>query len=1095
MNGQQYVVDYNDLMSSDDSSDDNYNYLTALDNINWKCQPITAADDDDYDTDINNTTTDRLAAATANTNGRQTTTTNNRPAIAVNSRSNRTDGLLRDMMASNKDSNNVVKNKTTTMTTTTTNDNNKKDGVVGVGNHTQQQQQDIENNDHMEEDIDIAIPTVVVADNRRVDDNRRDNRANDNRSDNRGINSMGTTDRPNGSNNNNNNKRQKITTNVKQSEYSVQEVLNRKKANHEKCVVNNNKKTDLNRVVQSERTFGKAFSPTVYAPEVPVMRGPVPPLTGLTGNKRRSLTLNENVCESKYSPDSVLAIILDWNTKWLSECVANEVPPPLSPYGDGCGVQISYDSLEEYQSAYIPLLLFETWAQIFDEFNNSKSRQQSQQQQQTYRAVINPEYSSDEHFITISFQTLAHRSKLKTQCYPTEGHLIIVDLVIDIGANNEKRKISVFGYVSDYSKEPITPTTMTFPGLAVSGKGSNNQMLLKYTVFLMAKPLRLNCKEGITFRDVYYLKPTLRQIELISSLNTCQLFKDILKPRSFTCQVVVPTNITMDTTNFNESQIRAIHGSCEIISRPYAVPKVLLIQGPPGTGKTHTLIGIIKRIYMKCDSVDRLPRILICAPSNGAVDEITRRLYREREFLRRHKCRRALRCVRVGKPSQMHEEVRKISLDALIDDNMEKEVKKLTDERNKQMKDIEKRISQLEQENANLRVENRKQELLRNDKEMADLVIKLEKLSSSRTKTVEHNKNRIKLEIMDKADIILVTLNSSHSSSIETLYHNYREGTFNCVIVDEASQCSEPELLMPLAYRMTKMILIGDPKQLPATVISKKAHSLRLGRSLFERFFDFFADIERKEPDHKSPILMLNEQYRMHPQICEFPSQQFYSSLLKTSDKLKNARDFKLKPYIVFDVTDTVENKSDPTNKYNELEAEFVLRVINIIDKILIPKSVSSSGGGGSGSAANGHRYSVGIITPYSGQKNFINRKLENKHLNINIDVNTVDGFQGQERDLIILSCVRAFDKQNNSNNSYNSIGFMNSLQRMNVALTRAKYTMIVCISGRSLECDPNWKALIDNAVKRITRYKVPSTLGEDKLKKMLKTIELIDCD
>jgi senataxin len=374
--------------------------------------------------------------------------------------------------------------------------------------------------------------------------------------------------------------------------------------------------------------------------------------------------------------------------------------------------------------------------------------------------------------------------------------------------------------------------------------------------------------------------------------------------------------------------------------------------------------------------------------------------------------------------------------------------------------ELEKQISKLDQEIANLRASGRKGDLTKAENEMQKLVKELQRVGSN-TKPIDVNKGRLRMDLMLKSDIVLSTLNSCHQSSIEQLYRTYASNTFNCVIVDEASQCSEPELLMPLVYKMTKMILIGDPMQLSATVISKKANSLKFGRSLFERFYKYFNDYSGEQ---KSPILMLNLQYRMHPQICEFPSLQFYSGKLLSSDKVIQNRNFQIKPYVVFDVTDTKESRKDPRNKFNELEADFVTKLVTIIDNIVQSNQ------------------SIGIITPYNGQKKHISEKIKGLNLKMSVEVNTVDGFQGQERDVIVLSCVRAFDEGNGNN-----VGFLKSVQRMNVALTRAKYSLILCISGRSLESDHNWKCLIENAMKRANcRYKVPSTIANEKIIKMI---------
>lgn len=1025
-----------DLFSSDDSDDDDYNYLSALDNTNWRLSSKSSA--------TVHRSTSQTDRQPPKADMRPTATTANKPvgkplakpAVAVKSRFNRNDSLLKDIMASEMEK---------------TKDNSEPVCVY----------------DKRDADAIDAILEESLID---IDINEPKTKPKPKSSPNQVNNNSNNSLNPKG-------KRRNINGN--DTDYDVQDVLKKKKKIHEISVSNNNKSA-LDKV-KNDRLFGKAFSPTVYSPEVPVVRGPVPkPSTSMTSTlvMQKALSYENNDTNSDYNPNRILSIILDWNIKWLTEFSGNDVPNTLSPFGEGSGLKTCYDSLEDYQKAYIPLILYETWAQLCQDYSKLDNREQ-----QTIQLMRSPDITSDAYFMTLHLQTVV--TKTKSRNLPQDGWLCLLEMMVDYGVNNERRKLIIFGYLRDMYCDKVTKQTSMLPGLPVPPDHQNPQ-LVKYFVQIAKKPIRINSKEMVRILPVFYLRPTMRQIELIAGLNASPLFKDILRPRSFTCQVVVPTNIKLNNDNFNESQNRAILGTYEALSRPYAIPKILFIQGPPGTGKTHTLVGIIKHIYRNWEQDDRLPRILICAPSNGAVDEIGRRLYMERQFLMKHtnnKHRRPIRIVRIGKESQIHPDMRRISFETLIKDNTNNETERANKERQERLSKMEHKVQKLDQELANHRAARNNKEITRCEQEMNKLLLELKNQSVAKNQDVDKtSKRKLRNDIMAKADIILSTLNSCHQHPIEQLSRFYSADTFDCVIVDEASQCSEPELLMPLYYKMTKMILIGDPMQLPATVISKKASSLQFGRSLFERFYHYFREVEQKSPEHKSPILMLTEQYRMHPQICHFPSANFYDGKLTSSKKLNKIRDFKLKPYIVFDVTDTLEDRSDPTNKHNKLEADFVIRLLSLIDQILTAPDSK-------------HMFSVGVITPYNGQKNHLIDKLakQNKKLkNIHCEINTVDGFQGQERDIIILSAVRAFDNQKNSNR-FQSIGFLDSVQRMNVALTRAKYSMILCVSAQSLENDKNWKALMDDAYRRVNvRFKVPSTVKSETLKQMLAKTETI---
>lgn len=235
------------------------------------------------------------------------------------------------------------------------------------------------------------------------------------------------------------------------------------------------------------------------------------------------------------------------------------------------------------------------------------------------------------------------------------------------------------------------------------------------------------------------------------------------------------------------------------------------------------------------------------------------------------------------------------------------------------------------------------------------------------------------------------------------------------------------------------MILIGDPLQLPATVKSRKAGRLDFGKSLYERFIDYFKKQFKKR---SNPVLMLSLQYRMHRDICQLPSRSFYDNRLQSHPSTD--RPFRLRPYIVFDVQGTMEDKNPSRSTFNEKEAEFVVSVVKAVNRILPVDEL----------------YTIGIVTPYQGQKQLISSKLDEmkNELRHYPDVNTVDGFQGQERDIMIVSCVRAGGK---------GIGFFRSRQRINVALTRARFCNIICLSTASLKSDKLWAKIINDADSR----------------------------
>ena len=304
-----------------------------------------------------------------------------------------------------------------------------------------------------------------------------------------------------------------------------------------------------------------------------------------------------------------------------------------------------------------------------------------------------------------------------------------------------------------------------------------------------------------------------------------------------------------------------------------------------------------------------------------------------------------------------------------------------------------------------------------------------------RTKQRNSHRERsiVQKRLLMNADIICSTLCGSGNSVMECFLRNPLH--FSCVIVDEASQCCELDMLIPLRYLSSKLILIGDPLQLPATVKSQTAQEHGLGQSLFERLYNHFSQLNAED----NPVKMLQIQYRMLPQICQFPSQHFYGGKLLSASDMNTT--FPFKPFLVFDVTVGHEESKEEGSIFNMAEASLVLKLC----KVLLRDLKCSQ---------------IGVITPYKAQERIIKAQLKEALAGQEIDVGTVDGYQGKEKDVTLLSCVRA-------KNTSGSIGFLWSRQRMNVSLTRGKKALYILCHVESLKVSPDWSALIQSAVDR----------------------------
>jgi len=263
-----------------------------------------------------------------------------------------------------------------------------------------------------------------------------------------------------------------------------------------------------------------------------------------------------------------------------------------------------------------------------------------------------------------------------------------------------------------------------------------------------------------------------------------------------------------------------------------------------------------------------------------------------------------------------------------------------------------------------------------------------------------------------KTRVITTTLIGANHSKLKGIY-------FSTCFIDEAGQALEPACWIPI-IKSNKVIFAGDHLQLPPTIRSIKASNLGLKETLFE-----------KATKVQEANVVLTEQYRMHEKIMTFSSNQFYKGVLKAHHK--NAKKKMSPDDSVLEFIDTagtgffelqhLETKSS----YNPEEAKLLFKHLNIFTEELLIQGYDLP-------------ESIGIISPYKAQIEFLRNLLDTSKINLNIKnritVNTIDGFQGQERDLIYISLVRS--------NESGEIGFLSDERRMNVALTRAKRKLVV---------------------------------------------------
>ncbi|MGM0369616.1 MAG: IGHMBP2 family helicase [Bacillota bacterium] len=465
----------------------------------------------------------------------------------------------------------------------------------------------------------------------------------------------------------------------------------------------------------------------------------------------------------------------------------------------------------------------------------------------------------------------------------------------------------------------------------------------------------------------------------------------------------------------------------EAVESALAADDFFLIHGPPGTGKTTTIIEILQQ------GIQSEERILATADSNTAVDNIVERLVNL-----------DVEVIRVGHPVRVNPLLRKYSLDYQIEDHpkyqkaikLRKEAYQLLDEQDEYTHPSgrwrrgmdNQQIKELAEEGQSSRgVSAEKIE------EMAEW-IKLQERIEQLFEEFNKLEDEAIEELINRADVVCAT-NSTAGSEILT------EKEFDLVVIDEATQATEPSALIPITNG-DKFILAGDHKQLPPTILNERAKKKGLSKSLFERLLEV----------HGSDIKeVLTKQYRMNETIMSFSNNNFYAGQLEAAKQVQswtlqdlgidlpsgNAPEEQVlssKKAISFLDTCGMNvaeySPRETTSVHNQLEAELVTEFIEQISR--------------TGLELN----QVAVITPYRAQVDLIQRLSKE-----NVEVNTVDGFQGREKEVVILSLVR--------NNNRQDIGFLRDIRRLNVSLTRAKKKLIIIGDSDTIKGHEMYSALL----------------------------------
>lgn len=756
-----------------------------------------------------------------------------------------------------------------------------------------------------------------------------------------------------------------------------------------------------------------------------------PEVKGPTKIQRITRTAKDLRARVKQDLSPLYHIMLGWD--YFHE----DMYPPGYNENEFSQVSNSFREHESYRQTFEPLLIMEAWSAMVQEKEQSTSK--------PYEIKVQNRGNVD-RFIEVS-SVLDQQEQKQLQLH--EGDIILLSKSPKPASDRDSPHCLARISRIKRQKQTLEVVYQVMPGSPMA-----NQLTI-HTVI-----------HGVKVQSI---TPLEREYSALKALQYYDLNNQIVRGKP---------SARLHPTDRQIAQIQEVYGlnraQCEAVNAALENEGFSLIQGPPGTGKTGTIKAIVggiltptlngplkgaTRISMpatKLNASEEPPppkKLMVCAPSNAAIDEIVIRL-KEGIKTKDGKSQK-INVVRIGKSESINAKVQDVTMDELVakkqgggsekDDKARErsaEVFRQHKEISDQLKEMYNTRDAHEQGEQKLDASARKKlddEITLAKKRKGDLSRQIDRLKDQEREAgreQEVSVKRARQAVLDEAHVICATLSGSGHDMFSNLNIE-----FETVIIDEAAQCVEMSTLIPLKYGCIKCILVGDPKQLPPTIFSDEAKAYQYEQSLFVR-------MQKNFPEH---VHLLDTQYRMHPAISAFPSIAFYDQMLKDGVSADaRARPWHthslLAPYRFFDIRGRQSRVGKSSINVDEIEVAMAM-----YDRLLRDFSSSYKFNDADGGAQ------IGIISTYKAQNIEMKKRFTHKYgedVLQYVEFNTTDAFQGREKEIIIFSCVRAAQ----------GIGFLKDIRRMNVGLTRAKSSLWVLGSSDNLSSNNYWKRMVDDA-------------------------------
>ncbi|XP_035233175.1 uncharacterized protein LOC118204992 [Stegodyphus dumicola] len=481
------------------------------------------------------------------------------------------------------------------------------------------------------------------------------------------------------------------------------------------------------------------------------------------------------------------------------------------PFGDVASLPLSFESLDSYVSSFHQALLAKLWDSICHEVKDIIQRSEKDLRK-FYMRVLS--YKMNNYIMELDCESVIDKSSF---C-PCEGSVILLH------CKDETQDNYMIGYIQKHYSRRLDLQTLTQEWKCLGHKYMEEASIINFTVYMKVQRTYPLCRKLLIANAICHIKSKLILADTFNYLQLSPLCKDILYPREETFFLSNPSGLSSKPP-FSYSPNQAILAISDVLNKATLEPKIIMLH-MSSRDKTQTIVGLLQNLL---SNNNNKVKVLVTAPSNAAIDRIGWELIEANESGASNSC---IKFVRLGLSKSMHFRLLPHSLDSKATQLYQETMKNEVEFEKKELNLLQASIDELKKKQTNVPDRNIEQKLqfLTNQYECLKQNINSENFLS-------HSAHmKYKLSVLNDSNVVLSTLGSSTQPMLMSAFGPHSETCFTCCIVDDATKCSELEILQPLRLGFNKLVLFGN--------FNEKQHSFSSGhiheRSMFERFHLFF---------------------------------------------------------------------------------------------------------------------------------------------------------------------------------------------------------------------------------------------------------------